>query len=72
MVQKNKIKKNLKTKKRTKSGVKYCSPNNSAGDSMSCFDYKALHTIAETWNKTNKDKIKIVKNGVGLIKLHHR
>ena len=62
MVQKNKIKKNLKTKKRTKSGVKYCSPNNSAGDSMSCFDYKALHTIAETWNKTNKDKIKIVKN----------
>jgi len=62
MVQKNKLKKQIKTKKKTKSGLKYCAPSNSKGDSISCFDYKALQTIAKTWNKTNKDKIKIVKN----------
>lgn len=62
-----KINKRKKTQKKTKYGLKYCSPkisnsNSNYSSTNSCFDYKSLKQIAEKWNKENKSKIKITKD----------
>ena len=64
---KTKINKGKKTKKKTKYGLKYCSPkisnsNSNSNSNNSCFDYNSLKQIAEKWNKENKSKIKITKD----------
>lgn len=57
-----KNKRNLKSKKKTKSGKKYCSPGNKNKKSYTCFNKKSLRKMAKEWNNSNDDKIKINSN----------